>query len=106
MKVTCLHTPESSKGQYAIVYDMERWPERTLKHRGWLVAARMVFIRPATVDEVQELEGAMRYAAFRYDDWQQVMNDEAKYGIDAEVCKRLGYVNDLSQVMLHQITAG
>ena len=60
MRVLCLHTPYSKKGRYAVIYDWQRWPERTLRHRGWENAER-VFDRPATDQECQEAKGSMRF---------------------------------------------
>lgn len=44
MPITCVDNPNSTKGRYAIVYDMEAWPERSLRTKGWL-NARKIYIR-------------------------------------------------------------
>ena len=87
MKISVLETPNSAKGRFAVVYALATWPERTLRHRGWLNAL-LVYERPATPDEVQELRESYRYLAFRYPDWPALVADEAKYGVDADDQKR------------------
>lgn len=83
MKITVIETPNSAKGRFAVVYALATWPERTLRHRGWL-NARLVYERAATPDEVLEQRESFRYLAFRYQDWVALVADEAKYGIDAD----------------------
>lgn len=99
MRITCIATPTSSMGQYAIVYNMAAWPERTLKARGWL-NARVVYERQATEYESLENSESKRYLAFRYDSWAEVLADKAKYGIDADRCRTLLVVEDLDVVTI------
>jgi len=81
MKVTCVETPNSSKSAYAVYYD--NWPASTLKHRGW--DGPVVYRRDATDKEKIEAKESMRYLGFRYQSWDEVVEDEAKYGIDAHI---------------------
>lgn len=82
MKITCLATPNSKFGPYTIVYGLAAWPEGTKRSRGWMTAAIM-YEREATPDEDEEQHQSPRFICYRNESWDQVVSDEAKYGIDA-----------------------
>ncbi len=88
MKITCIKAPASSQSQwkYVIVYGWSAWPARTLVHRGWH-RYLTVYVRPATPDEIEEQHISKRYLAYRYHSWQELAEDEAKYGIDADALR-------------------
>ena len=80
MNITVIETPGSGGGEYAVIYGMAAWPERTLRHRGWL-RARIVYERPATADEVEEQRASPRHLAWRYPNWLSCASDEQRYGV-------------------------
>lgn len=80
--VTCLRCPRSSKRLYVIVYDLHSWPMRVIEHRGWF-RDEVIYARPATDREMKEEAEARCYICYAADSWEQVVADEAKYGIDA-----------------------
>lgn len=80
--VTCLRCPRSSKRLYVIVYDLHSWPMRVIEHRGWF-KDEVVYARPATDREIEEQSETMRHICYAADSWEDVVADEAKYGIDA-----------------------
>lgn len=80
--VTCLRCPRSGKRLYVIVYDLHSWPMRVIEHRGWF-KDEVIFARPATDREVKEEAAAMRHICYGADSWEQVVADEAMYGVDA-----------------------
>ena len=84
MIVTCVETPGSRRSAYAIYYGV--WPERSLKAKGWSTEsgnARVVYTREGTLDEIKEAQESKRYLGWFYQSWQSVVDDEAKYGVDA-----------------------
>jgi hypothetical protein len=99
MPITLVDNPNSTKGRFAVIYDMEAWPERSLKAKGWL-DARRIYIRPKTPYEIEELKESRRFMAFRYHTWEQLKADEAKYGIDADACRERFLVKELQDVAL------
>jgi hypothetical protein len=48
-----------------------------------------MYTREATAQEVQEAQKSKRLLGFRYATWQEVVDDEAKYGIDANALATL-----------------
>jgi|ERR1051325_7699611 hypothetical protein len=80
--VTCLRCPRSSKRLYVIVYDLHSWPMRVIRHRGWF-KDEVIYCRPATGREVAEQATTMRHICYASDSWEEIVADEAKYGIDA-----------------------
>lgn len=99
MPITCVYTPDSTKARYVIIYDMEVWPERSLRAKGWL-NARRIYIRPKTPYEIEELRESRRFMAFHYQSWEELTTDEAKYGIDADACRDRFLVKNLRDVAL------
>ena len=84
--VTCLRCPRSSKRLYVIVYDMHSWPMRVIEHRGWFKDA-VIYARLAIDRETEEQAEAMRYICYAADIWEEVVADEARYGIDANLTR-------------------
>lgn len=84
---TVLHTLRSKKGVYTLVYDLERWPEGTRKNRGW-VDAPVIYERWLSAEEKADYADVTRFQAWRYRDWQDLVNDEAMYGFNANQLKR------------------
>lgn len=82
MRITVLHTPDSKFGPYTVVYGLEAWPLGTRRNRGWEKAA-VIYQRPATPDEIQEQRESSRFLCFRNRSWEELVADEAKYGVDA-----------------------
>ena len=74
-KVTCIHLPKSKKSKFVIIYNMHKWPDRVLKHRGW-TGKHIVFERPATDIELVEIENSNREIAYRYNSIEELIFDE------------------------------
>jgi len=80
--VTCLRCPRSTKRLYVIAYDLHSWPMRVIEHRGWF-KDEVIYARPATDREMAEEAAATRHICYAADSWEEIVADEAKYGIDA-----------------------
>lgn len=80
--VNCLRCPRSTKRLYVIVYDLHSWPMRVIQHRGWF-KDEVIYARPATDQEIVEQAAATRHICYAADSWEEIVADEARYGIDA-----------------------
>lgn len=86
MKITVLDCPKSKSGRYHLVYGLSAWPKGTRHNRGW-ANARVIYSRQATQEEVDEQEACMRHLCWQYKDWDLLVADEAKYGVDANLAR-------------------
>lgn len=85
MVVTLLHCPQSKHGPYHLVYNISSWPRGTVKNRGWLNAA-LLYCRDGTQQDEQVAAGAWRYQCWRYLCIDLLRADEARCGIDYDLC--------------------
>jgi hypothetical protein len=86
--ITCLRVKETPRnGKYVIVYNFKAWRAESLRMRGWLNAEK-IYTRPATPQEKQEAADQTRELAFRYHTWEELVEDEARYGIDANALRK------------------
>ena len=83
MRITLLHCPKSKHGPYHLVYHLAAWPAGTVRSRGW-TSARVIYEREAKPAEVQEYLASTRYPSWRYRTWQELRDEEALYGVDAD----------------------
>lgn len=84
--VTCLRCPRSTKRLYVIVYDLHSWPMRVIQHRGCF-KDEVIYARPATGLEMAEQAGATRHLCYGSDTWEEIVRDEARYGVDANLAR-------------------
>lgn len=57
-----------------------------MRAKGMLNSERL-YIRDATPEEIEEISQLKREIAFFYETWEHLVEDEAKYGIDANKLK-------------------
>lgn len=81
MTITLIAPKTDRRAKYVIIYNMDAWPVRSLKHRGWYHAP-VLYSRLATEAEKEEAAQSSRYLAYRYKNFQKLAEDEAKYGVD------------------------
>ncbi|MDA8232771.1 MAG: hypothetical protein M0006_15680 [Magnetospirillum sp.] len=86
MRITCLSTPKSKFGPFTVVYDLYKWPAGTRRNRGW-ENAPVVFERSADPREIEEAKASPRFISYRYKSWEGVVNDEARFGFDANTLR-------------------
>jgi len=60
---------------------------RAIQHRGWF-KDEVIYARPATDREMAEQAAATRHTCYAADSWEEIVADEARFGIDAN-CARL-----------------
>lgn len=85
MLITLFHCPRSKHGPYHLVYDVAAWPPGTVRNRGWLTAS-IVYRRHATQCDNEISKGAWRFQCWRYRDIDSLRADEARCGIDYDLC--------------------
>jgi len=86
--VTCLRCRRSTRRLYVIIYDLHAWPVRVIEHRGWF-KDEVIYARPATDREMEEAAAATRHICYATDSWEEIVADEAKYGIDVNCARRV-----------------
>lgn len=62
----------------------------TVRNRGWL-GAPVIYARPASDAEVAEQRACPRYLCYRYRHWDELREDEAKYGYDVDCLREHSY---------------
>lgn len=65
-----------------VLYDIQGWPENTLKQRG-LLGGR-VAIRPADEEERRVIEGNLRAVSYKYKNVDSLCEDEKRCGRSPE----------------------
>lgn len=81
MKITVIKY-SGKNSEFVVIYNYSAWPVGTLKSRGWLNAPTL-YVRDATPEEVQEWQETKRMIACRYMTWEDLVEDEALYRVDA-----------------------
>lgn len=88
MRITVLHCPASIHGPYHIVHRLDQWPDGTIRNRGWRDAPR-IYVREATEREEQWERDSYRHQCWRYRSWEALAADEAKFQVNADLCRAL-----------------
>lgn len=81
--VTCLLSPNNPSGDFQLVYELGRWPERVRAAKGW-DKAQTLYIRPATEAEKTLSNQRGTFPVSRFHRWSDLTKHEQAHGIDAD----------------------